>query len=263
MTAVAAPPLPRMEHLVAERATSMLDGRLADAYGAPLAFARRSDRPTIAANFVSTLDGVVSYATPEAAGGGEISGFFGPDRFVMSVLRGVADAVLIGAGVMRASPRGTGRAEHIYPPAAASYSEARERLGIAPDRIVVRENISAIEDYVQAADLGFFTSASESFCLSILECMAFGIPSVSTRVGGIPEVTLHEETGLLVPPGDIEGLVAALAALITDPARRARLGAAARQRAESVFTAPNIVAHYLRYYRAVLAADTFDHGGGM
>jgi N-acetyl-alpha-D-glucosaminyl L-malate synthase BshA len=137
------------------------------------------------------------------------------------------------------------------------------RLGIKPDRIVVRENISAIEDYVQAADLGFFTSASESFCLSILECMAFGIPSVSTRVGGIPEVTLHDQTGLLVPPGDVEGLVVALAALIADPARRERLGAAARHRAQTVFTAPAIVGHYLRYYRAVHAADTFHDGAGM
>ena len=67
MTDVAAPALPRIEHLWGEPAFgSALAGRLADAYGAPLSFARRSDRPTIVANFVSTLDGVVSYAPPEA-----------------------------------------------------------------------------------------------------------------------------------------------------------------------------------------------------
>jgi riboflavin biosynthesis pyrimidine reductase len=137
MTAVAAPPLPRMEHLVAERATSMLDGRLADAYGAPLAFARRSDRPTIAANFVSTLDGVVSYATPEAAGGGEISGFFGPDRFVMSVLRGVADAVLIGAGTLRTGAGEAWTPEYIFPPAASDVAAMRRRLGLAPQPTTV------------------------------------------------------------------------------------------------------------------------------
>ncbi len=137
MTAVAAPPLPRMEHLVAERATSMLDGRLADAYGAPLAFAWRSDRPTIAANFVSTLDGVVSYATPEAAGGGEISGFFGPDRFVMSVLRGVADAVLIGAGTLRTGAGEAWTPEYIFPPAASDVAAMRRRLGLAPQPTTV------------------------------------------------------------------------------------------------------------------------------
>lgn len=140
MTDVAAPALPRIEHLWGEPAFgSALAGRLADAYGAPLSFARRSDRPTIVANFVSTLDGVVSYATPEAAGGGEISGFFGPDRFVMSVLRGVADAVLIGAGTLRAGAGEAWTPEYIFPPAASDVAAMRRRLGLAlqPTTVIV------------------------------------------------------------------------------------------------------------------------------
>ncbi|HEX7068998.1 MAG TPA: dihydrofolate reductase family protein, partial [Candidatus Limnocylindria bacterium] len=137
MPAVAPPPLPRIEHLWAEPAASVLDGRLADAYGAPLEFPRRPDRPTIAANFVSTLDGVVSYATPEAAGGGEISGFFAPDRFVMSVLRGVADAVLIGAGTLRAGANEAWTPDDIYPGAAAEVAAMRRRLGLAPQPTTV------------------------------------------------------------------------------------------------------------------------------
>ncbi|MCX6938431.1 MAG: N-acetyl-alpha-D-glucosaminyl L-malate synthase BshA [Verrucomicrobia bacterium] len=144
----------------------------------------------------------------------------------------------------------------------SAFSEEIARLGIR-ERIIVRENITAIEDYLQAADLGFFTSESESFCLGILEAMAFGFPSVSTRVGGIPEVTLHGETGLLAQAGDVAGLVDALVTLITDPVARARMGAAARVRAQTTFTAPVIVEHYLRYYRAVCAADSFHDGAGM
>ena len=84
------------------------------------------------ANFVATLDGVV--AIPGMRGSNAfVADDSDADRFVMGLLRAFADAVLIGAGVMRASPRGTWRAEHIYPPAAASYSELRERLGIAPE----------------------------------------------------------------------------------------------------------------------------------
>ncbi len=143
-----------------------------------------------------------------------------------------------------------------------AFSEEVARLGIGP-RLVVRENVTAIEDYLQAADLALFTSESESFCLGILEAMAFGVPSVSTRVGGIPEVTLDNETGVLVPPGDLEALVNALAALITDPARRARLGAAARLRAETTFTAPQIVGHYMRYYQSIRAIGTLRDGAGM
>ena len=82
------------------------------------------------ANFVATLDGVV--AIPGMRGSNAfVADDSDADRFVMGLLRAFADAVLIGAGVMRASPRGTWQAEQIYPPAAAAYTALRERLGIA------------------------------------------------------------------------------------------------------------------------------------
>jgi riboflavin biosynthesis pyrimidine reductase len=84
------------------------------------------------ANFVATIDGAV--AIPGMRGSNTfIADDSDPDRFLMGMLRAFADAVLIGAGVMRASPRGTWRAAQIYPPAAADYGQLRERLGIAPD----------------------------------------------------------------------------------------------------------------------------------
>jgi riboflavin biosynthesis pyrimidine reductase len=148
MLEIAAPPLPSIGHLVAERqSSSLLDGRLADAYGAPLTFRRREDRPTVVANFVSTLDGVVSYATPEAAGGGEISGFFGPDRFVMALLRGVADAVLIGAGTLRAGADEAWTPEYIYPEAAGDVAAMRRRLGLAPQPTTVVVSASGRVDW--------------------------------------------------------------------------------------------------------------------
>ncbi|MEX2044533.1 MAG: N-acetyl-alpha-D-glucosaminyl L-malate synthase BshA, partial [Opitutus sp.] len=68
------------------------------------------------------------------------------------------------------------------------------RLGIE-DRVIVREKVNDIEDYLQAADLALFTSESESFCLGILEAMCFGCPSVATAVGGIPEVIESGKSG--------------------------------------------------------------------
>lgn len=138
MIDIAAPALPRIEHLWAEPAFgSSLAGRLADAYGAPLTFEQRTDRPTVVANFVSTLDGVVSYATPEAAGGGEVSGFFGPDRFVMGLLRAAADAVLIGAGTLRAGAGEAWTPDYIYPDISADVAAMRDRLGLAPQPTTV------------------------------------------------------------------------------------------------------------------------------
>jgi N-acetyl-alpha-D-glucosaminyl L-malate synthase BshA len=143
-----------------------------------------------------------------------------------------------------------------------AYAADLARLGIA-DRVIVRENISAIEDYLQAVDLGLFASESESFCLSILEAMAFACPSVSTNVGGIPEVIIDGETGILAPLGDTTALAAALTALIADPAHRARLGASAKKRAAEKFSAPVIVERYIDFYRAVCAAGTLRDGAGL
>jgi glycogen synthase len=136
------------------------------------------------------------------------------------------------------------------------------RLGLT-GRVMVRENVTAIEDYLQAIDLGLFASESESFCLSILEAMAFACPSVSTAVGGIPEVIVDGESGLLTPVGDPVALAAAATSLLTDPARRARLGAAAQVRAREKFSATTIVEHYLNFYREVCAAGTLRDGAGL
>lgn len=132
----------------------------------------------------------------------------------------------------------------------APFAKEARRLGLA-DRLIVRENILEIEEYLQAADLGFYTSENESFCLSILEAMFFGRPSVATRVGGIPELVIDGETGALAPFGDAESLARAVERLIRDEKRRAAMGEAARARAKAKFSAHTIVPAYERLYRRV------------
>jgi L-malate glycosyltransferase len=133
------------------------------------------------------------------------------------------------------------------------FTEHVKRLGIS-DRVLVRENVIEVEDYLQAADLGLFTSETESFCLSVLEAMWFGCPSVATAVGGIPEVVISGESGLLVPVGDADALARGVELLMNNPVRRAALGAAARQRARTQFSADAIVPVYEALYRRVCAA---------
>jgi N-acetyl-alpha-D-glucosaminyl L-malate synthase BshA len=132
----------------------------------------------------------------------------------------------------------------------APFAGEVRRLGLE-GRVVVREKVSDIEDYLHAADVGLITSDTESFCLSILEAMTVAVPSVATAVGGIPEVIDHDVTGLLVPSGDAAALARAVESLIQDPARRGSMGRAAREVALQRFSAEAIVARYEALYRRV------------
>ena len=124
------------------------------------------------------------------------------------------------------------------------------RLGLT-DRVIVRENVREMEDYLQAADIGLFTSETESFCLSILEAMYFACPSVASQVGGIPEVVKDKISGLLMPFGDCEKLARAAQDLIQNATLRKELGLAAKTRAHKEFSASIIVPLYEALYRRV------------
>ena len=128
------------------------------------------------------------------------------------------------------------------------YAKQARRLGIA-DRIVVREQVFDIEDYLQAADAAVFTSESESFCLGILEAMCFACPAVSTAVGGVPEVIEDGVSGRLVPSGDVDAIARGIEALLHEPARRREMGRAAQARARERFSAAVIVPRYEALYR--------------
>ena len=82
-------------------------------------------------NFVTSLDGVVTLGSNPSAGS-LLSGRNQADRFLMGLLRACADAVLLGAGTLRATPGHRWTPEHICPGFASSYAALRESLGLAP-----------------------------------------------------------------------------------------------------------------------------------
>ena len=91
-------------------------------------------------------------------------------------------------------------------------------------------------DYYQRAALLVMPSFYESFGIACLEAMAFGLPVVATRVGGLPEVIEDGVTGLLVPPGDADALAQAMIRLLSDADLRRRMGQAGRERVLKEFT---------------------------
>lgn len=101
-----------------------LPGELSRLYGGGLGF----DGPRVLANFVETIDGVVAMPDLERSNA-MVSDESEADRFVMALLRAVADVVVVGSGTLRASPKGTWRAEKVFPAAAADFAELRSRLG--------------------------------------------------------------------------------------------------------------------------------------
>jgi riboflavin biosynthesis pyrimidine reductase len=108
-------------------------------YGGPLSIPLRPDRPTVIANFVSTIDGVVALGPGGLSGGRLISGSHDPDRFVMGLLRTLADVVVVGAGTLRASNAHRWTADGVYPRSAAAFGAWRRSLGLAerPTTLIV------------------------------------------------------------------------------------------------------------------------------
>ncbi len=138
--------------------------------------------------------------------------------------------------------------------------ELAARLGAAVAHSPRVRWINAIlprEDVVQLyshAALFACPSVYEPFGLINLEAMACSTPVVATRVGGIREVVVEDETGWLVPPADPAALAAAMRALLAQPERAAAFGRAGRRRVEAHFTWERIAERTLEIYGEAIAA---------
>ena len=76
---------------------------------------------------------------------------------------------------------------------------------------------------------------------AVIESMAFAVPVVATRVGGVPELVRHGVDGLLVPPGDSAALAEAMLRMLSDPALHARMAVSARERVRDSFSVGRMV----------------------
>lgn len=131
-------------------------------------------------------------------------------------------------------------------------AEAR-RLGVEED-VVVLGNRGDVAELLAAADAFVLPSTSEAMPMSVLEAMAAGLPVVASAVGGVPELVLDGETGLLVEPARPDALAAAIGRLAADPAARRRMGDAGRRRAEDEFAVDDCRAAHVALYRSLIGA---------
>ena len=125
-------------------------------------------------------------------------------------------------------------------------------LGLA-DRVVFAGRRRDVHDILPAFDLKCLPSRLEAYPLAVMEAMAAGLPVVACDRGGLPEMVSDGEEGLLFRAGDHLALAACLRRLLCDPALRARMGAAARRRAEREFDIRTTVVRYEALFRTLAA----------
>lgn len=129
--------------------------------------------------------------------------------------------------------------------------------GRVPQRVVplgyIRDDRLIAAAYA-AADLVVVPSAVENLPNTLLEANACGRPAIAFDAGGMADGLRHDETGLLVPPGDVAALAAAIRRLVEEPATRVRMGAAALDLARSEFAMEIEAERFERLYASLLEA---------
>src|SRR2546428_11485998 len=133
-----------------------------------------------------------------------------------------------------------------------AVEQESDRLGLGSD-VRFFGKVDQVGDLLRGSDLFLLPSETESFGLAALEAMACGVPVVASAVGGLPEVVGRGDSGVLAPPGAVDGMAREALAILTDPARHARMRTAAAARARD-FSSEQVVPLYEALYREVLGA---------
>jgi L-malate glycosyltransferase len=161
----------------------------------------------------------------------------------------VVDVVKIFARVVRETPAqlvliGDG-------PDRSSAEWLAHDLGIQA-KVHFMGKLERVHEVLPLADILLMPSELESFGLAALEAMACKVPSIATRVGGVPELIDDGMTGLLYEVGDIEGMSLGALSLLKDRDKLDAMRDAGRKTAQKRFCSSLVVPHYVRYYEQVL-----------
>jgi glycosyltransferase involved in cell wall biosynthesis len=147
------------------------------------------------------------------------------DRFleIVARLRQISDkpvsGMIVGAGPLK-----------------TQLEQQANDLGLMPDAIELKDPVQDMRPIYEQADILVLTSDFEGTPNVVLEAMASGLPVVATRVGGVPEVVRHGETGYLSDPEDNQSMTDALLTLINHRRLRAELGGRARKHIEANYS---------------------------
>lgn len=132
-----------------------------------------------------------------------------------------------------------------------------DRLGISR-RVVFAGFRPNTAEVLQLFDVSVLSSLPviETFPMTILESMAAAKPVVVTDVGGLSEMVINGETGIIVPPDDPKSLATAITRILQDPMLARRMGQAGRKRVEANFTIEKMTEKYQTLYQGLVVAKT-------
>ena len=140
--------------------------------------------------------------------------------------------------------------DHLAEQAASAASGRSHALGLT----------QTPEDYIDAADVLVLPSFREGFGTVIIEAAAMGCPAVASRIYGLTDAVIHEQTGLLVPPADADKLYHAMERML-DTRERERLGINARTRAINHFSADRLTRYWVSHYARKLGNEAEQNVG--
>jgi len=126
-------------------------------------------------------------------------------------------------------------------------------LGIS-QHVIFTGFVKDIPEIYSFSDMAVLSSWSEGLPQSLMQAMAAGVPVVATRVGGVPEVVIHEKTGLLVESGDHEGLAKGIIRILSDPGVSAEFAENAKKHVMEYHSVKHMVDKIEGLYKGLLAA---------
>jgi len=137
-------------------------------------------------------------------------------------------------------------------PYLGELKELADRLGVG-DRVIFTGRRSDVPALLSSINVSVMPSLNEALSNVLLESMGAGAPTVATRVGGTPEALDHEQTGLLVAPGDSRAIADAVGRLLDNPSFAQRLGQSARTLIKDRFSVDRMVQSTQDLYAELLA----------
>jgi glycosyltransferase involved in cell wall biosynthesis len=118
--------------------------------------------------------------------------------------------------------------------------------------VIIKGYVENVIDYLHISDIYVFPSIQEGMPNALLEAMACGLPPVATRISGVVDLIDNRENGILVEPGDAQGLAKGILLLLENSEEARRVSAAAFKKISSSYSLDAIVFHYLKLYEELM-----------